>query len=165
MAMDNSPVKFRRGTKSNLPEEITDGYISVDANEGQMYADIINGDEQKRLAINGYLFAVCDTPEDEATKTIDIVGVPNYFNGLIVTVIFSEIDNTSSDPIRLSITSEGTVLPSVPVLSNEDTVITGVEIERGVPYMFVYRNGNFTLNSGNVGSRPKWKHISDIPGL
>lgn len=165
MAMDNSQVKFRRGYRRNLPDEISDGYMSLDTREGQMYADIVDGETRKRVAVNGYLFAVCDTPTDQSTKTIYLDGVPEYFNGLMVTVVFDDMDNTSSAPLRLSISSGENTLPSIPLMSNENTVITGVEIERRVPYMFAYKDGYFTLNSGNVSSRPKWKRISDIPGL
>ena len=160
--MQNNPVKFRRGYKESLPTDIADGYLSIDAKEGQMYADIVDGETTKRLALNGNLFGVSDS--EELVKTVDIVGVPEYFDGLIVTVIFTEIDKSSSDPLYLSIIHNDLVLPAVNLMSNEDTTISGVEIEPGVPYQFVYRNGLFVLNSGNVGSRPKWKSLTQNLG-
>lgn len=163
--MQNSPVKFRRGTREHLPESISDGYLSIDSKEGQLYADIVDGDTRKRLAINGYLFGVCDTEAEETSKVVDIPGVPEYFDGLMVTVIFTDIDPTDSSPLYLSIVHGDTVLPAAALMSNTDTSISGVEIEPGVPYMFVWRNGYFVLNSGNVGSRPKWKTLTQNPGL
>lgn len=165
MTMQNSPVKFRRGNSETLPDEIKDGYISSDVTTGRLYMDIEEGEAKKRLAVNGSLYGVSTTEAALTTKIVDIAGVSSYFEGLIVTVIFTDIDKINVAPLYLSIVHGENVLPSVALMSNADTTISGVEIEVGVPYQFVYRNGVFVLNSGNVGSRPKWKTLTQNPGL
>lgn len=165
MPMENSPVRFRRGQRHNLPEQITDGYISIDTDHGQVYADIDDVDGQKRIALNNSMFGVVETEASSTTKTVDIQGVPYYFDGLSIIVIFNEIDKTNYDPMYLSVHHGGVSLPAVPLMSTEDTTMSGADIEPGVPYMYVYRGGSFILNSGSIVSRPKWKPISSNIGL
>lgn len=167
--MDNSEVIFRRGHKENLPDEITDGAISIDTRQGQMYADIVEEGERKRIYLGGGMFALSDS--NGPNKTIEIPGVYEYFEGLMVTVVFTDMDNADVSPMTLGIND----LASVPLRSDEDTPITCVEIVKGVPYMFAIRylysaqaEQNvpvFVINSGNVDSRPKWKHINSMVGL
>ena len=164
MNLDNSNVKFRRGTKDSLPDTVTDGYISLDINEGQMYADIkTENNTLKRVAVNGHLFGVSDTDEYTLTKYVEIPGVPSYFDGLTVTVVFNYIDKQNVENLSLSVSG----LEYIPLMADETTSLSGVDIEQGVPYTFVYRlngdalGGKFVLNQSNVNARPKWKHLSD----
>lgn len=157
--MENPQVKFRRGG-DNLPEN-KDGYITFNTQNGKMYADL----PDSRKAVSGYLFGVSDTPAEDYVKLVEIPGVPVYFDGLIVTVVFEHIDKVSTDTMELSIYYGDYTLNAVDLMVDPTTTITGVDIEEGVPYTFVYQNGQFLLISGNLGARPKWKHLTDKKGL
>lgn len=157
--MENPKVKFRRGG-SNLPETVTDGYITLNAENGKMYADV----QENRKAISGYLFGVSDTPSDTSVKTTEIAGVPEYFDGMIVTVVFNHLDKEITDTLQLSIYYGEIALPAVDLMIDPTTNITASDIEEGIPYSFAYRNSVFVLISGNLGARPKWKTLFEKKG-
>lgn len=157
--MENPNVKFRRGG-SNLPT-VTDGYITLNSENGKMYADV----ESDRIAVAGYLFGICDTPADIVDKIVEIPGVPAYFDGLIVTVVFEHIDKLSTENLKLSICyGDEPALEEISLMVDPTTQIAGVDIEENVPYTFTYKGGQFLLVSGNLGARPKWKRLTDKIG-
>lgn len=167
--IDNSKVKFRRGG-SDLPTEKNDGDILLNTENGKMYVDTKTIDNNHevlvRRAVSGYLFGVSDTGSGITSKSVEIPGVPAYFNGLTVTVIFENIDKTlvgDNDNLKLSIcdTCLGIQLPDTPLMVDSNTKLFGYDIEAGAPYQFVWQDGRFMIVLGNIGARPKWKHISD----
>lgn len=161
--MENIPVKFRRGD-SRLPSIVTDGYLTLNAENGKLYSDF----SQTRKAVSGYLFGVSSTPEDSTVKTVLVPGVPEYFNGLIVTVVFEHVDRLSTETLKLSIGDPdlGTAyLQASDLMVDPNTPITGADIEENVPYSFTWRDGQFLLVSGNLGARPKWKRLTDNKGF
>lgn len=158
--MENPKVKFRRGG-SDLPETVTDGYITLNAENGKMYADIL----ENRKAISGYLFGVSSTPADTALKIVEIPGVPEYFDGLILTVVFEHLDKEMTDTLQLSVCYGDIALPATNLMIDPTTNIAAVDIEEGIPYSFAYQDGVFVLISGNLGARPKWKTLFERKGF
>lgn len=160
--MENTSVKFRRGGPV-LPQEIKDGYITLDKTSGKLYADIVDEESEfsGRRAISGYLFGVSETPANESVKIVEISGIPEYFDGMVVTVVFKNVDNGSIDYMKLSVTSGGITLPAVYLMVDKNVHVCGVDIKEGVPYSFAYEDGEFTLVSGNLDPRPKWKGLTD----
>lgn len=179
--LPNPHVLFRRGD-NNLPSTLTDGQILLNIVDGSMYFDIspytnlkpgsgivigkksldskTNESEKDhakqqnyRKIINGNLFGVSKNEEDTPLKTIDIPGVPSYFDGLSVTVVFGTTNVQLGSPVSLSIkdTILGTTLQSTPlVLGDGQTQVLAENIVPDVPYRLVWYNNMFFVMSGPI---------------
>ena len=161
--MDNSKVKFRRGNGEYLPDTITDGYISINSDNGRMFLDVGNTGEvgANRIPINGHLVGISDTPASESNKIVDIPGVMSYYEGMVVTVTFEHLNR--SDISGLNICINGSPMDTVPIMLDATRQIIADDLDENVPYTFVYHNTDFYLVHGNLSSRPRWKGLTDDP--
>lgn len=106
-----------------------------------------------RKIINGNLFGVSRNEEETPLKTVDIPGVPSYFDGLSVTVVFGTTNAQRNSPVSLSIkdTILGTTLQSTPlVLGDGQTQVYTENIVPDVPYRLVWYKNKFFVMSGPI---------------
>ena len=160
--MNNSVVEFRRGTKADLPDEITDGFFSINVDDGKIYLDITDGAESKRISIGGNLYARLASQQDYTFRKSAVVpGIHEYYDGMTVTVVFDNAGAGSDENVMVSFNT----LEYVPLYSGSLDTVTCKEITAGVPYTITYREfegmeDGFVVSSSGA-SRPKWKRLSD----
>lgn len=170
--MENSQVKFRRGhpyswLSQKLPTDITDGYITIDMNTGNMYLDSNYGEYMgnRRKIIGGKVFCMQDVNMGLMEAEVD--GVPDAFNGLSVTFVVSgdifDDPKTMNTPLKLALYSEteGTQWPETPIYSDWNRPVCLCDILSGVPYTVVYYNSAFHLENGSLYDRLRWGYLND----
>lgn len=150
--MNNNYVKFRRGG-SDLPDSLSDGYVSIDVENRKLYMDT----NEARLLVDGSVFCV-PVSFQEGKTIVTVAGVPEYSDGLTIKILFTDKgDDETDNNVTLSIVDDtlGVSLPFVPVVksfndgSAQNLMVSDIDINR--PYELVYFDGRFLTLAGTGG--------------